>query len=69
MDYESTQYECDIWQSRIVITCKESRKCGIVSLINSKGRNITLNQFKSCIKSHGIEKTLSVFAKLVFEWQ
>jgi hypothetical protein len=69
MDYESDQYECDIWQGRVIITCKESKRCGIVSLLNSNGRNITLSQFKSCIKSHGVERTLSTFAKLVSDWQ
>jgi len=69
MDYESDKYECDIWQGRVIITCKESKRCGIVSLLNSNGRNVTLNQFKSGLKSHGVERTLSTFAKLVTNWQ
>jgi len=69
MEYESDQYEGDYWQGVMVITDKATGQCGSVSLRDSNGRNVTLNQFKPCIKTHGVERTLSNFARLVTHWQ
>jgi len=69
MEYESMEYEGDYWQGAMVITDKVTGSCGSVCLVDHKGRNITLRDFKSCIKTHGLERALSTYAKLVDNWQ
>jgi len=68
MDYESEQFEADYWQGVLVITDKATGQCGNVMLHNSKGHNITLRQLRSGIKTHGVERALATFAKLVTNW-
>lgn len=69
MDYETDLYESDYWQGVLVITDKKTGKVGSVSLLDSRKRNITQKQFKSCIKSHGLERTFETWSKLVTNWQ
>jgi hypothetical protein len=69
MDYESTQYECDIWQGVVVITCKESRRCGSIAMTNKKTRQNAGQMIKADIKKYGAEKALAIYAKLVENWQ
>ena len=69
MDYESEQFEADYWQGVMVITDKATGQCGNVSLRDSNGRNVTLSQFKSCVNSHGVDKALQTYARLVTWWQ
>ena len=69
MDYSSDSYEADYWQGVMVITDKSTGKCGSVSLRNANGRNVTLSQFKSCVKSHGVDRALRTYARLVTHWQ
>lgn len=69
MDYESTQYECDVWQGVVVITCKETRKCGSIALKDSKRRMNAGQMIKSDVERFGTEKTLATYAKLVTNWQ
>lgn len=69
MIYESDQYEGDYWQGVMVITNKETGQCGNVSLRDSNGRNVTLSQFNSCIKTHGVVRALHTYARLVTHWQ
>lgn len=69
MYYETDLYEGDYWQGVLVITNKTTGKVGSVSLLDSRNRNITLNQFKSCIKSHGLELAFETWCKLVTNWQ
>jgi hypothetical protein len=69
MDYESDQYECDIWAGHIVITDKETGRCGIVQLRDAvTGRDVTRRQLLSSIRTHGVERALHTFARLVREW-
>jgi len=67
--YESEQYEGDYWQGVLVVTDKTTGQCGNVSLVNDKGGNVTLSQLESSIRSHGVERALTTFAKLVTDWQ
>ena len=64
MDYESELFEIDYHNGWLVITDKATGKPECVQLTNNKGRNITLNQFKSGIKSHGLDKACKTFLKL-----
>jgi len=64
MDYESELFEIDYHNGWLVIKDRETNKQECVQLTNNKGRNITLNQFKSGIKSHGLNKTCKTFLKL-----
>jgi hypothetical protein len=64
MDYESELFQIDYHNGWLVIRDKETNKQECVQLTNNKGRNITLNQFKSGIKSHGLDKACKTFLKL-----
>jgi len=64
MDYESELFKVDYHNGWLVIKDKETNRQECVQLTNNKGRNITLNQFKSGIKSHGLNKTCETFLKL-----
>ena len=64
MDYNSEIYEVDYHQGWLVITEKATNKNECVQLTNNNGRNITLSQFKSGIKSHGLDKACATFLKL-----
>jgi hypothetical protein len=64
MNYESELFEIDYHNGWLVIKDKETNRQECVQLTNNKGRNITLNQFKSGIKSHGLNKTCKTFLKL-----
>lgn len=63
MDYESTQYECDIWQGVAVITDKVTGKCGNLS-IKLNGRIATAYMIKQDVAKYGPEKALRTYAKL-----
>ena len=64
MEYETERFEVDYHAGWLVITDKENKRNECVQLTNNKGRNITLSQFKSSVKSSGIDKACSVFLKL-----
>lgn len=69
-DYESDRFECDIWGGRVILTDKETGACGFVALRDTMtGKDITIKELKASIKSHGVERTLDVFSKLVWEWR
>ena len=65
MDYTSELYEVDYYKGWLVIKDKTTKANECVQLTNKNGRNITLSQFKSGIKSHGLNKTCATFLKLV----
>ena len=64
MDFTSELYEADYYNGWLVITDKTTKKNECVHLTNNNGRNITLAQFKSSIKSHGLNKACATFVKL-----
>ena len=64
MEYETDRYEVDYHAGWLVITDKENSRNECVKLTNNKGRNITLSQFKSSVKTGGIDKACTVFLKL-----
>jgi hypothetical protein len=64
MDYESELFEVDYHNGWLVIMEKETSRQECVQLCNKNGRNITLTQFESGLKSHGIDKTCRTFLKL-----
>ena len=64
MDYESELFEVDYHNGWLVIREKDTSRQECVQLCNKNGRNITLTQFKSGLKSHGIDKTCRTFLKL-----
>lgn len=67
--WESSQYEADYWQGVLVITDKATRQCGNVVLYDTRGHNVTHKQWLSSIKSHGPERALSTWSKLVNKWE
>jgi len=64
MEYETERFEVDYHAGWLVITDKENKRNECIQLKNNNGRNITLSQFKSSVKSSGIDKACSVFLKL-----
>jgi hypothetical protein len=64
MDYTTDTYEVDYHAGLMVITDKLNDTAYMVQLRNRSGRNVTLSQFKSCIRSHGINQACSTFIKL-----
>ena len=64
MDFESELFEVDYYKGTLVIREKETSRQECIQLCNKNGRNITLSQFKSGIKSHGIDKACRTFLKL-----
>ena len=64
MDYETERFEVDYHAGWLIITDKEKNRNECVQLTNNKGRNITLSQFKSSVKTGGIDKACTVFLKL-----
>lgn len=68
MEYETDLYEGDYWAGTLVITDKITGKCGTVQLMDSRNRNVTLSQWRSSIKSHGLERAFHTWSKLVNHW-
>lgn len=68
-EWNTESHEAIYHSGNMVITDKAANKCGIVCLRDSKGRDITLSQFRDGIKTHGLDKTIRVFSKLVANWQ
>ena len=64
MEYETERFEVDYHAGWLVITDKENNRNECIQLKNNNGRNITISQFKSSVKSSGIDKACSVFFKL-----
>ena len=64
MEYETERFEVDYHAGWLVITDKENNRNECIQLKNNNGRNITMSQFKSSVKSSGIDKACSVFLKL-----
>lgn len=67
MDYESSEYECDIWQGTAVITDKATGKCGSL-ILKSNGRVATARMIKADVAKYGPDKALRTYAKLVEVW-
>lgn len=68
-EWNTESHDAIYYSGHLVITNKANNKCGIVRLNDINGRDITLKQFRNGIKTHGIDKTISVFAKLVPKWE
>ena len=66
--YQSTEYECDLWQGVAVFTRLSDGACGSIAL-KRNGRNATESMLKSDVKKYGAEKALATYAKLVTAWQ
>jgi len=69
MDYESINFECDLWQGVIVLTNKETGLCGSVHLKDSRRKMNGAQMLKADVTKYGVEKALSTYAKLVSEWK
>jgi hypothetical protein len=69
MDYESSQFECDLWQGTIVLTEKATRRCGSVHLVDKRRRQNGAQMLAADVKKYGSEKALATYAKLVENWQ
>jgi len=69
MEYESAQYECDLWQGTIVLTDKATRRCGSVHLVNKRRRRNGAQMLAADVNKYGAEKALATYAKLVDNWQ
>lgn len=77
MDYESTEYECDMWQGTVVFTDKATGKCGSL-ILKSNGRVATARMIKADVAKYGPnelarasalrDKALRVYAKLIEVW-
>ena len=68
-DWDSPDFEGMHYTGHFVITEKASGRCGIVKLVDHRGRDITLAQFRDCVRSHGAARALATFARLVTNWQ
>jgi len=64
MDYITEKFEVDYYKGWLVIYNKATKNPECVQLRNDKGRNITLNQFKSGVKTHGVNHACKTFLKL-----
>lgn len=63
MDYTTEKFEVDYWQGVLVFTNKETTETRVLKLYKNN-RLATLNEFKSGIKSHGLERACEVFFKI-----
>jgi len=63
MDYTTEKFEVDYWQGLLVFTNKETTETKVLKLYKNK-RLATLNEFKSCIKSHGLERACETFFRI-----
>ena len=63
MDYTTDKFEVDYWQGVLVFTNKETTETRVLKLYKNN-RLATLNEFKSGINSHGLEKPCEVFFKI-----
>ena len=63
MDYTTDKFEVDYWQGVLVFTNKETTETRVLKLYKNN-RLATLNEFKSGIKSHGLEKACEAFFKI-----
>jgi len=68
-EWNSESHEGLHHAGHFVITEKATGRCGIVKLIDPRGRDITLVQFRDCVRTHGPARALATFAKLVPVWQ
>lgn len=69
MNYQTDTYEAEYYKGWLVITIKAERRNECVQLTNGKGRNITRSQFKSAIKSHGVDRACQTFVKLAAKYK
>jgi len=63
MDYTTEKFEVDYWQGLLVFTNKETTETKVLKLYKNK-RLATLNEFKSCIKSHGLDRACETFFRI-----
>jgi len=63
MDYTTDKFEVDHWQGVLVFTNKETTETKVLKLYKNN-RLATLNEFKSCIKSHGLERACETFFRI-----
>jgi hypothetical protein len=68
-EWQSDSHEGMYHAGHFVVTEKESGRCGIVQLRDTRGRDVTLAQFRDCVRSHGAARALATFARLVRTWQ
>jgi len=63
LDYTTEQFEVDYWQGVLVFTNKETTEARVLKLYKNN-RLATLNEFKSCIKSHGLDRACETFFRI-----
>ena len=63
MDYTTDKFEVDYWQGVLELTDKETTETRVLKLYKNN-RLATLNEFKSGIKSHGLERACETFFKI-----
>ena len=68
MEYESAKFECDLWQGTIVLTDKETGRCGSVHLVDRQRKKNGAQMLAADVKKYGAEKALATYAKLVVDW-
>ncbi len=61
---DTANFQADYLNGILVITCAATNECESITLNDDRGRNITLLQFKSGIKSHGMDKACQTFLRL-----
>lgn len=62
-EWSENGYEAEYFTPYLCLTAPDGRTA-LVQLKDDKRRNITLQQFRSSVASHGIEKACSVFFML-----
>jgi len=63
LDYTTDRFEVDYWQGVLVFTNKETTETKVLKLYKNN-RLATLNEFKSCIKSHGLDRACETFFRI-----
>ena len=62
-EWAENEWEAEFWAGHLVVT-HPSGECAEVGLRDAQGRNITLREFRSSVKSHGVTKACRTFWKL-----
>ena len=65
--YQSSRFECDLWQGVAVLTRLSDGATATLSLIR-KGRNATESMIRADVARYGEERALATYAKLVSAW-
>lgn len=64
MIMDSEEFETDLLGGVLVITDKKTGALHSLSLRDDMGRNITRQQFISCVKSHGLNRACRTLMKI-----